>query len=134
MLLLSAVLLGVVPGPGEMNLERTGDSPSIAPQPDPAATVGMTNTMKYTPDTVRIEAGESVRWRNSSLLVHSITGDPSESTVDGSVRLPEGAEPFDSGLMDPEATYTHTFETPGTYQYFCIPHEGARMYGWVIVE
>lgn len=113
-----------------------GMAPS-APLPhddDPAATVGMTNMLKYTPDTVRVSVGETVRWENSSIITHTVTADPAEATVDGSVQLPDGADPFDSGTMDPDETFEHTFETPGTYQYFCIPHEGAKMYGWVIVE
>ncbi|NBC27849.1 MAG: halocyanin [Bacteroidetes bacterium] len=101
---------------------------------EPAVTVGMTNTMKFDADTVRINVGEMVEWKNSSLLAHSVTGDPAESSVEGSAVLPDGAKPFDSGMMDPEETFTHTFEVPGTYQYFCIPHEGAEMFGWVIVE
>lgn len=100
---------------------------------DPVATVGMTNTMTFTPDTVKIEAGETVKWVNSSMLAHSVTGDPEHSTVEGSAELPKGANAFDSGMLDPDETFTHTFEKPGTYQYFCIPHEGAKMYGWVIV-
>lgn len=99
----------------------------------PAVTVGMTNTMNFTPDTVRIEVGQTVLWKNSSLLAHTVTGNPSESTVEGSAKLPEGAKPFNSGMLDPDQRYSHTFTKPGTYQYFCIPHEGAKMYGWVIV-
>ena len=122
--LVVAVLLG-------LGMVPSASSPT---DDDPAATVGMTNMLKYTPDTVRVEVGATVRWENSSIIMHTVTADPGESTVDGSVQLPDGAEPFDSGDMDPEATFEHTFETPGTYQYFCIPHEGANMYGWVIVE
>jgi len=101
---------------------------------EPVVTVGMTNTMKFTPDTVRIQKGETVRWENSSLIAHTVTGDPSLETVEGSAKLPEQAEPFDSGMMDPEQTFEHTFNVSGTYKYFCIPHEGTKMFGWVIVE
>jgi plastocyanin len=100
----------------------------------PAATVGMTNTLEFDPDTVRVEAGETVRWKNTSIIVHTVTADPEEATKEESVRLPEGAAPFDSGDMDPKATYEYTFEVPGTYRYFCIPHEGTKMFGTVIVE
>ena len=100
---------------------------------EPAAVVGMTNSLKFDPDTVRIKVGETVRWKNSSLLVHSVTGDPTKETKESSVSLPDGAKPFDSGLMDPEQTFEHTFTVAGTYQYFCIPHE-AMMTGVVIVE
>ena len=49
-------------------------------------------------------------------------------------RLPERAEPFDSGSIDPGASFERRFTVPGTYKYFCKPHEGAKMYGWVRVE
>lgn len=101
---------------------------------EPAAVVGMTNTLKFTPDTVRVDVGETVRWENTSIVVHTVTADPEEATLDESVRLPEGASPFDSGNMDPEATFEHTFEVPGTYRYFCIPHEATKMFGTVIVK
>lgn len=100
----------------------------------PAATVGMTNTLQFTPDTVRVQVGETVRWENSSVVVHTVTADPEEATLEESVRLPEGASPFDSGNMDPKETFEYTFEVPGTYRYFCIPHEATKMYGTVIVE
>lgn len=103
-------------------------------QEDPAETVGMTNTLEFTPDTVRVEVGETVLWKNSSIIVHTVTADPKKATKEESVRLPEGASAFDSGNLDPEATFTHTFTVPGTYRYFCIPHEGTKMYGTVIVQ
>lgn len=99
-----------------------------------AAEVEMTNTLKFTPGSVTVEVGETVRWTNTSVIVHTVTADPAEATMEGSVQLPEGAEAFDSGTMDSEATFEHTFETPGTYTYFCIPHEGVKMRGTVVVE
>lgn len=113
---------------------RSATYSSAFPADEQAVTVGMTNTMNYTPDTVRIKIGETVLWKNTSLLAHTVTGDPSESTIKGSAKLPVDAEPFNSGMLDPEQTFRHTFQVTGTYQYFCIPHEGAKMYGWVIVE
>ncbi|HMB98587.1 MAG TPA: plastocyanin/azurin family copper-binding protein [Balneolaceae bacterium] len=100
---------------------------------EPAVTVEMTNQLTFKPDTVTIEKGETVLWKNTSLLVHSVTADHDKKTEPESVALPEGAEPFDSGLMDPEEEFSHTFTVKGTYTYFCIPHEAA-MRGVVIVE
>jgi len=108
-------------------------SPALAQSDDPAAVVGM-EALSFATDTVRVEVGETVRWKNTSVVVHTVTADPEEATMDESVRLPEGAAPFNSGNLEPDETFEHTFETAGTYQYFCIPHEGARMYGTVIVE
>jgi len=98
------------------------------------ATVEMTDTLKFAPAKLTITAGETVEWRNTSVLAHTVTADPAQATLADSVRLPEGAEPFDSGMLDQDERFRHTFDTPGTYRYFCIPHEGAKMIGTVVVE
>ncbi len=105
-----------------------------AAAPEADAVVMMTNDLKFTPATVTIQRGQTVEWRNTSLLVHTVTADPAKATLAESVRLPDGAPAFDSGTLDPEATFRHTFTVPGTYRYFCVPHEGAKMRGTVIVE
>jgi plastocyanin len=101
---------------------------------EPAAVVGMTNQMEYTTDTVRVQVGETVRWKNNSAVMHTVTADPEEAIKDGSVMLPDGASPFNSGNMNPDQTFEHTFEVAGTYRYFCIPHEAVGMVGTVVVE
>ncbi|MFB6099189.1 MAG: plastocyanin/azurin family copper-binding protein, partial [Salinibacter sp.] len=75
---------------------------------DPAAVVNMTNMLKFKPDTVRIKVGETVRWKNTSVIVHTVTADPEKATMEKSLRLPEGAEPFHSGRMKPKETFEHT--------------------------
>lgn len=109
---------------------------SEAPQTpeEPAAVVEMNNALEFTPKEVEIHVGETVEWRNTSLLMHTVTADPDKATLAESVQLPDGAQPFDSGNMDPEATFRHTFEKAGTYRYFCIPHEGVKMRGTVVVK
>ncbi|MFB6273812.1 MAG: plastocyanin/azurin family copper-binding protein [Salinibacter sp.] len=108
--------------------------PSAAAQggDEPAAVVRMTNMLKFKPDTVRIKVGETVRWKNTSVIVHTVTADPEKATMEKSLRLPEGAAAFHSGRMKPKETFEHTFETPGRYRYFCVPHEAA-MRGTIIV-
>lgn len=93
----------------------------------------MDNQLNFVPDTVRIEVRETVEWRNTSFLVHTVTADPDTAARAEHARLPEGAEPFHSGNMDPKTSWSHTFEVPGTYRYFCIPHEAAGMLGTIIV-
>ena len=108
--------------------------PAVAQtSPEPAVVVGMTNTLSFTKDTVRVTVGETVRWKNNSVIVHTVTADEEEATMDKSVRLPEGADPFHSGNLEPDETFEYTFETPGRYRYFCVPHEAA-MRATVIVE
>lgn len=102
--------------------------------PAPAVEIEMTNRLLFSPDTVRIRAGETVLWRNTSALPHTVTADPTKVARAGNVILPAGAAPFDSGMMDAGDTFSHTFTVPGTYRYVCVPHELANMIGVVIVE
>jgi len=77
----------------------------------------------FVPSTVTIEAGEAVIWDNTDTAAHTATGG---SPADG----PSGV--FDSSLIMAGGSYSHTFDTPGTYVYFCMVHPW--MEGTVIVE
>ena len=106
--------------------------------------VGMT-AVAYRPPEVTVSAGEEVVWKNTSSRGHTITAYDSG--------IPDGADYFASGGFESEQaardgfwnenrsglvtsgeSYRHTFETPGEYRYFCIPHEQANMVGTVVVE
>lgn len=99
-----------------------------------AAVVEMDNRLRYLPATVRIRAGETVEWRNTSDVIHTVTADPEAAVEAASVRLPPGAAPFDSGDLRPGESFSHRFTEPGEYRYICVPHELAGMVGTVIVE
>jgi plastocyanin len=101
--------------------------------PAEAAVVGMTNSLQYVPPDIKIAVGQTVEWRNTSSMAHTVTCDPSLARNPRNVQLPEGAEPFNSGTMAPGAVFSYTFKTPGLYKYFCIPHEYAGMVGTVDV-
>ena len=101
---------------------------------DPDAVVEMDNRLRFLPDTVRVKVGGTVAWRNTSDIVHTVTADPERAARDESVRLPAGAQPFDSGDMVPGSEFRHRFTVAGSYTYFCAPHELAGMVGVVIVE
>ncbi|MFT4891230.1 MAG: plastocyanin [Halobacteriales archaeon] len=47
-------------------------------------------------------------------------------------RIPAGATAFDSGVIS-SGGFEHTFETPGTYDYYCIPHRTGGMVGRIVV-
>ena len=96
--------------------------------------VVMTDQLSFKPEALTIEAGDTVTWVNESVIVHTATADPDKATREASVRLPEGAKGFDSGMLEKGERYSHTFTQPGRYHYFCIPHEGAKMYGVIEVR
>ena len=104
------------------------------PSGDVAAEVAMSNQLRYEPAAVTISAGQAVRWRNASAVIHTVTVDPSKAMQANNVRLPSGVDVFDSGDIGPGGSFTWTFTEPGEYRYICIPHEGAAMVGTIMVR
>ena len=73
----------------------------------------------FSPATVTINVGDTVRWTQRGFMVHTTTSE------DGL---------WNSGnLVSMGQTFTHTFNSAGNFGYFCIPHSGF-MRGTVIVE
>ncbi len=100
----------------------------------PAKVVRMTEGKRFDPQTITVKLGETVVWNNASGMTHSVTDEPSLAVSAEDAALPAGAEQFNSGLIAPGKDYSHTFKVPGTYKYFCIPHEEAGMLGTVVVS
>lgn len=78
----------------------------------------------FMPSTVTIDVGGEVIWKNVDTAAHTVT---SGVLSDGG---PDGI--FDSGLFVPDTEFSHVFDTPGEYPYFCIVHPW--MAGMVIVQ
>lgn len=62
---------------------------------------------KFGPDMVTIKAGTTVTWTNQDSTQHTVTAD------DGS---------FDGGPLAQGQTFSHTFDTAGTFTYHCKIH------------
>ncbi|HRA46632.1 MAG TPA: plastocyanin/azurin family copper-binding protein [Thermomicrobiales bacterium] len=97
-------------------------------------TVTMTNGLIFEPSVLRIKVGERVRWRNTGIVVHSVTTDPEVAQDSTLVLVPGGTEPWDSGLIQAGDTWERAFDMVGEYRYLCMPHEMAGMTGIIIVE
>jgi plastocyanin len=88
----------------------------------------------FMPKHITIKAGQSVEWNNTAALeTHTVTADPALAKTKDSVALPPGAATFNSGDLKPTQTFRYVFTVPGTYRYFCIPHERMGMVGEVEV-
>ncbi len=74
----------------------------------------------FAPANITVEPGTTVTWVHSGNNPHTTT------SYDGL---------WDSGLIEGGSggTFSFTFEEPGTYDYFCIPHEDLGMVGSVTV-
>ena len=99
----------------------------------PAPTITMTNALRFEPATLSIQKGTTVTWRNTTGTIHTVTDDLGKAANKADAALPSGAQPWDSGNINPGETFQHTFDTPGTYEYFCTPHEAAGMVGTITV-
>jgi plastocyanin len=72
------------------------------------------STEPYNPSPLSVPVGTTVTWINNDNSRHTVTqGNPSGNT------LPNG---FDSGILAPGKTFTNTFGTAGTIQYYCTLH------------
>src|SRR3954466_7523970 len=89
--------------------------------------------MRFVPETVTIKTGDTVKWTNPHNISHTVTFDPSKAGAKENAALPAGVEPFDSGPVEEEGTFSHSFTVKGTYKYVCVYHEGMGMVGTVIV-
>jgi plastocyanin len=71
----------------------------------------------FRPALLTVNAGTKVTWVNKGHKAH---------TVVSNEKL------FDSGLVNIDGEFSHTFDAPGVYSYHCAPH--AKMIGQVIVK
>ena len=88
---------------------QVSTSPGTGPAAS-AATASGTVSIKdfsFEPGSISVAVGSTVTWTNNDTTSHTVTAD------DGS---------FDAGTLAPGATFSHTFDTPGTFSYHCNIH------------
>lgn len=100
--------------------------------PATSATGGATVTIKdfaYTPQTLTVPVGATVTWINNDSVTHTVTSADSMAIDAATTDL------FDIRLTGGGNTFTHTFDTAGTFYYLCTPHRTmASMHAEVVVE
>lgn len=74
---------------------------------------------RFSPQEVRIKAGDTVKWTNR------------EKRTSHSVLFP-AENGLESERIFPDESWQRTFQQPGTYDYRCGPHE--EMKGSIVVE
>ena len=85
--------------------------------------VGMAGSV-FDPIEVDINAGDTILWEDNDITEHTVTADTT---------LEDGVTPiFDSGDLETEQQFTYTFDTPGSYSYYCRIH-GHGMSGTIVV-
>ena len=75
------------------------------------------DNFSFTPPTITIPAGTTVKWTNHDDIPHTVVNDDQK---------------LKSKALDTDESYSYTFTKPGTYSYFCSIHP--KMTGKVIVQ
>jgi plastocyanin len=75
-----------------------------------------TMSLRYDPSSLTVSAGTTVTWTNGGSTAITVTS-------------PDGL--FDSDSIAPGETFSYTFDTPGTFRYFCVPFP--HMKGVIVV-
>lgn len=99
---------------------------AVSPASADTATVKMgadNGMLAFDPPTLTIKAGDTVKWVNNKLPPHNIV-------FEGDV----ANKSHQDLLFSPGESYEVTFDTPGTYSYYCAPHRGAGMAGKIVVQ
>ena len=112
---IAAALIGAVVGTGLAGGVLVARAQS--PAQGTATTVSIDN-FTFSPPKLTVKAGTTVTWTNKDDIPHGIA-----ATGNAFAR---------SNALDTDNSYSFTFTTPGTYQYFCYIHP--HMTGTIVVE
>lgn len=109
--------MGIAGGCSEDSDDDGNNNNSGGGTNNPPANQVLMNGSSFSPATINVTVGTTVTWTNKDGMSHTVT---SNSGV------------FDSGTISNNGVYSYTFNTAGTFPYFCILHPG--MTGSVIVS
>ncbi len=83
----------------------------------------------FEPETVEVFEGDSIRWVHEPMeMPHTVTSGLSSNPANNPGAL------FDEISSDQDPIFVYTFDDPGDFPYFCIPHEFLDMVGLIRVQ
>jgi plastocyanin len=100
----AAIVLLMVLGGCSSTKTTTPTTPKTTPSTGSTTTVTMID-FAFQPANLTIKVGTTVKWVNNGAVAHEPAG-----------------QGFDTGLIQPGASATHTFTTEGTFPYKCLIH------------
>ncbi|MFT4890458.1 MAG: plastocyanin [Halobacteriales archaeon] len=110
------------------NGTATGTATGAAGGATEEVLVGPGGEFVFEPEEIEITPGTTVRWVWESDNHNIVVGEqPEDASWEGTPG--PASKTYNTGY-----TYTHTFETTGTYNYWCQPHKAAGMIGDVVVR
>jgi plastocyanin len=100
-----------------LTVQAFGQSPTSSQGAQSAAVDVKIDNFSFSPATITVPVGTTVRWTNRDDIPHTVV---------------EDKEKFKSKTLDTDEQFSYTFTKPGTYSYFCSVHP--KMTGKVVVQ
>lgn len=107
------------PAPAAPEVQKLADEkPAPAPKVIASAAAGVTiQDFAFGPASVTVNVGDTVTWTNQDDIGHTATADGGQ---------------FDTGILNKGQSGSATFDTAGTFTYYCQPHP--NMKGTIVVQ
>ncbi len=81
--------------------------PASAQKPEPQTHTVLISGFKFVPETLTVNAGDTVVWKNEDIVPHTATAD---------------GKSFNSKSIESKASWKYVANKPGTYPYICAFH------------
>jgi len=108
-----------------IGLSGAACTPPTEPPPEEGVTDVRMEGLAFSPQTVTIAQGESVRWTNYDFVLHTATsGNPGDA---------DAGSDFDTGNVPRGQSRTVQFNETGDFVYFCRQHPTMMFNAHVIV-
>jgi len=92
------------------------DAPLEGEMPTADAHPVVMDNFNFTPATISVPVGTTVKWTNRDDVPHNVVSTEQK---------------FKSPVLDTDEQFSHRFDTPGAYKYFCSIHP--KMTGRIVV-
>ena len=93
--------------PGMQMGQGSGTTMPMSQSGQPEARTAEIKGFAFQPNSLEVPVGTTVTWTNDDAIQHSVTASDNS---------------FDSGFFTQGGTFSHTFDHPGTYAYYCARH------------
>lgn len=100
-----------------ITMASQSNSAALSTQQSAAANAVKIDNFTFSPTTLTVTAGTTVRWTNKDDVPHTVVSSD---------------KAFKSNTLDTDQEFTYTFTQPGTYSYFCSLHP--KMTATVVVK
>jgi nitrite reductase (NO-forming) len=118
---------GTGPAPVVATTNATAETQTVGSgtQSSTNSTEVLIENFAYNPADITVPVGTTVTWTNEDDVGHTVTEGNPNSPKPANLRVFDSSGEGPTGkvaLIGPDQSWSYTFTTPGTYEYYCIVH------------